>query len=106
MAKSWREKFFSKKNFEIKTIQKNFWGHVAGSKMLIPTPLIIQEYINHIESGKISEVKIMMVKSNQNISITNDLLMKINLKIIENVVGKRVIDSLKWVIDSNIVNGI
>ena len=27
--------------------------------MLIPTPLIIQEYINHIESGKISEVKIM-----------------------------------------------
>jgi len=48
----------------------------------------------------------MMVKSNQNISITNDLLMKINLKIIENVVGKRVIDSLKWIIDSNIVNGI
>ena len=59
MAKSWREKFFSKKNFEIKTIQKNFWGHVAGSKMLIPTPLIIQEYINHIESGKISEVETM-----------------------------------------------
>ena len=59
MAKSWKEKFFSIKNFEIKTIQKNFWGHVAGSKMLIPTPLIIQEYINHIESGKISEVKIM-----------------------------------------------
>ena len=48
----------------------------------------------------------MMVKSNQNISITNDLLMKINLKIIENVVGKRVIDSLKWIIDSKIVNGI
>ena len=59
MTKSWREKFFSKKNFEIKTIQKNFWGHVAGSKMLIPTPLIIQEYINHIESGKISEVETM-----------------------------------------------
>ena len=59
MAKSWKEKFFSIKNFEIKTIQKNFWGHVAGSKMLIPTPLIIQEYINHIESGKISEVEIM-----------------------------------------------
>ena len=59
MAKSWREKFFSKKNFEIKTIQKNLWGHVAGSKMLIPTPLIVQEYINHIESGNISEVKTM-----------------------------------------------
>ena len=27
--------------------------------MLIPTPLIIQEYINHIESGKISEVETM-----------------------------------------------
>ena len=59
MAKSWREKFFSKKKFEIKTIQKNFWGHVPGSKMLIPTPLIIQEYINHIESGNISEVETM-----------------------------------------------
>lgn len=59
MAKSWREKFFSKKEFEIKTIQKDFWGHVAGSKMLIPTPLMIQEYINHIESGTISEVEIM-----------------------------------------------
>jgi len=59
MAKSWKEKFFSIKNFEIKTIQKNFWGHVAGSKMLIPTPLIIQEYINHIESGTISDVEIM-----------------------------------------------
>ena len=62
MAKSWREKFFfriKKKAFEIKTIQKNFWGHVAGSKMLIPTPLIIQEYINHIESGNISDVETM-----------------------------------------------
>ena len=54
-----REIFFKKKKKKIKTIQKNFWGHVAGSKMLIPTPLIIQEYINHIESGKISEVETM-----------------------------------------------
>ena len=59
MAKSWREKFFSKKIFEIKTIQRNFWGHVAGSKMLIPTPLIIEEYINHFEPGNISEVETM-----------------------------------------------
>ena len=59
MAKSWKEKFFSKDNFEIKTIQKNFCGHVAGSKMLIPTPLMIQEYINQIESGKISEIETM-----------------------------------------------
>jgi hypothetical protein len=59
MAKSWEAKFFSKKNFEIKTIQKDFWGHVAGSKMLIPTPFMIQEYINHIESGTISDVEIM-----------------------------------------------
>ena len=58
-AKSWKEKFFSKGNFEIKTIQKNFWGHVAGSKMLIPTPLMIQEFINQIESGKVSEIETM-----------------------------------------------
>ena len=59
MAKSWQEKFFSKKNFEIKSIQKNFWGHAVGTKMLIPTPLMIQEYINHIELGCFSDVKIM-----------------------------------------------
>tara|TARA_A200000113_G_C8848573_1_gene349472 strand:- start:1504 stop:1650 length:147 start_codon:yes stop_codon:yes gene_type:complete len=38
MAKSWEENFFSKKNYEIKKIQKNFCGHFSGSKMLIPTP--------------------------------------------------------------------
>jgi len=30
MAKSWKEKFLSKRNFEIKTIQKKVWGQVAG----------------------------------------------------------------------------
>lgn len=59
MAKSWEDKFFTKQNYEIKTIQKSFWGHVAGSKMLILTPLIIQEYINHIESGNFSNIEIM-----------------------------------------------
>lgn len=59
MAKSWREKFYTIKDFKIKTTQKNFWGHDAGSKMLIPTPLMIQEYINQIESGKISDVETM-----------------------------------------------
>ena len=59
MAKSWQEKFFSKKNFEIKSIQKNFWGHAVRTKMLIPTPLMIQEYINYIELGCLSDVKIM-----------------------------------------------
>ena len=57
MAKSWGEKFYSKKDFEIKIINKSFWGHTAGSKMLIPTPLMIQEYINHIELGNISDVE-------------------------------------------------
>ena len=59
MAKSWGEKFYSKKDFEIKIINKSFWGHIAGSKMLIPTPLMIQEYINHIELGNISDVETM-----------------------------------------------
>ena len=59
MAKSWKEKLLSKRKIEIKTIQKKVWGHDAGSKMLIPTPLIIQEYINHIESGNVSDIKKM-----------------------------------------------
>ena len=52
-------KGFSKKEFEIKTIQKSFWGHVAGSKMLIPSPNIIQNYINQIDPGCVSDVEIM-----------------------------------------------
>ena len=32
--------------------------------------------------------------------------MKMNLKIIENVLGKEANNSLEWIIDSNIVNGI
>ena len=59
MAKSWKEKFLSKRNFEIKTIQKKVWGQVAGSKMLIPTPIIIHEYINHIELGNLSDIEKM-----------------------------------------------
>ncbi|MGB0259774.1 MAG: hypothetical protein ACPF99_00030 [Flavobacteriaceae bacterium] len=49
--KSWEEKFNKKSDFEIKTIDRSFWGYHAGSKILIPTPLLIQEYINQIESG-------------------------------------------------------
>lgn len=59
MAKSWKEKFFSKKDFNIKTIEKSFWGYEANSKMLIPTPLMIQDYINQIKSGNISAIETM-----------------------------------------------
>lgn len=59
MAKSWKAKFYLKKELQIKIIQKSFWGQPAGSKMLIPTPLMILEYINHIESGNLSDIALM-----------------------------------------------
>ncbi|MEY2950627.1 MAG: hypothetical protein RLZZ248_1828 [Bacteroidota bacterium] len=40
--------------------KKNFFQkRIAGSKMLIPTPLMIQEYINHSQLGSIIDIRTM-----------------------------------------------
>lgn len=49
--KSWKDKFYKKSQVEVKTIDKSFWGFDEGSKMLIPTPQIIQDYISQSEKG-------------------------------------------------------
>ncbi|MDA8686267.1 hypothetical protein N9L94_04555 [Robiginitalea sp.] len=51
MKKSWTDKFNAKSNFEIKVLEKAFWGHEVGDKMLIPSPAIIQDYINEHDAG-------------------------------------------------------
>lgn len=57
--KTWKEKFNNGKQPQIKTIVKAFWGMDKGSRMLIPTPKLIQDYIYHCEKGSFSEVETM-----------------------------------------------
>ena len=51
MAKSWSEKFESKPHPEVKIIEKDFWGQKAGDRMLIPSPKLIEEYLNDSVRG-------------------------------------------------------
>ena len=51
MPKSWLEKFESKSTHDIKIIEKDFWGQQAGDRMLIPTPNLIENYVDQSEKG-------------------------------------------------------
>ena len=56
---SWIEKFKRKQDHQVKQLQKTFWGMPVGSRMLIPTPQIIQDYINQSEPGDQLDIKVM-----------------------------------------------
>ena len=51
MPKSWSEKFESKSTHDIKIIEKDFWGQKVGDRMLIPTPKLIEDYVDESEKG-------------------------------------------------------
>ena len=51
MAKTWQQKFDSKPEPDIKVIDKDFWGQQAGDRMLIPTPKLIEDYVNQSKKG-------------------------------------------------------
>ena len=55
MKKSWIEKRDCEKSFKIKTIDKKFADIPEGSKMLIASPPIIDEYVKSIIYGKFVE---------------------------------------------------
>ena len=57
--KTWLEKRNCNKSFKIKTIDKKFADIQEGSKMLIATPQIIDEYVNEIPFGQSSELNTM-----------------------------------------------
>lgn len=54
--KTWLEKRDCNKSFKIKTIDKKFADIPEGSKMLIATPQIIDDYVNHIPFGQSREL--------------------------------------------------
>jgi hypothetical protein len=57
--KTWIEKRDCDKSFIIKTIDKKFADIPEGSKMLIATPQIIDEYVKHIPFGTSTELSTM-----------------------------------------------
>lgn len=57
--KSWIEKRDCEKSFKIKTIDKKFADIPEGSKMLIASPQIIDEYVKQIPSGSTTELSTM-----------------------------------------------
>lgn len=56
MAKTWKQKYDSKPNPEIKIIEKDFWGQRAGDRMLIPTPKLIEDYLRETDSGTVIDI--------------------------------------------------
>lgn len=52
MAKSWQEKFETKKEPVVKVIEKSFADIKEGERMLISTPAEISEYINSLPKDK------------------------------------------------------
>lgn len=67
MAKTWQQKFDSKPKPDIKVIDKDFWGQQAGDRMLIPTPKLIQEYIDQAESKQLD-----LVQMRKDLAAAND----------------------------------
>lgn len=59
MTTDWATKLNSKKKFQIKIIEKKFADIPAGSKMLIATPLIVDQYILNIPFGESSSLSKM-----------------------------------------------
>jgi hypothetical protein len=65
MAKTWQEKFESKKEEQIKRLDINFADMKAGDLMLISTPQKIVDYINSIpknENRDLSQMRIDLAK--------------------------------------------
>ena len=50
--KSWAEKMNLEMRPEVKPLGKAFQGFPVGSKLLIPTPTMVKEYVNKIPRGE------------------------------------------------------
>ena len=59
MPKSWIEKRDCEKSFQIKITKKTFADIPEGSKMLIVSPPIIDDYIKNISFSRQSDLKTM-----------------------------------------------
>ncbi len=68
MAKSWQEKFDSKKPFVVKVIDKKFADLPKGTKMFIATPKIIDAYVREIPEG----VEVSMKRMREDLALSHN----------------------------------
>jgi hypothetical protein len=57
--KTWKEKYLTTSEPEIKIITRKFADIPEGASMLIATPKIVEEYIQHIPKGRTSTIQTM-----------------------------------------------
>jgi len=57
--KTWAEKMLSDKKYEVKKNDYDFADIPAGSKMLIATPKIVDDYVRQIPKGHFTDIKQM-----------------------------------------------
>ena len=57
MAKSWAEKRDTKKEIQVKIIDKKFADIPAGTRMLIPSPKIVDDFVKTIPNGSFMSTK-------------------------------------------------
>ena len=57
MGKTWVEKRELDKEYQVKINQKKFADIPAGTKMLVPTPKIVDEYVRNISQGSFVYLK-------------------------------------------------
>lgn len=57
--KNWTDKLNAQKELKVKKLEFDFAGISAGSKMLVATPKIVDNYIKQIPVGKHVEVAVM-----------------------------------------------
>ncbi len=56
-TKSWSEKYQTRTEPDVKTLEKSFADILAGEEMLIATPQIFEDYLKKIKEGKSKTIK-------------------------------------------------
>tara|TARA_B100001250_G_C19482174_1_gene649193 strand:- start:291 stop:701 length:411 start_codon:yes stop_codon:yes gene_type:complete len=84
MRKSWIEKRDIKKRYQVKINPKKFADIPAGSKMLIPTPILVDQLVNKIPGGTFLSIKQIREKlaNNFNAEMTCPVVTGISIRII------------------------
>ena len=84
MAKSWIEKRDIDKEYQVKINPKRFADIPAGTKMLIPTPKIVDKLVNNIPHGSFLSIKKIRQKlaDDYNAEMTCPVVTGITMRII------------------------
>ena len=57
--KTWSDKLNDQKEYQLKPLEKDFWGYHIGDVMFIATPQIIDEYVKNIPPGSFTTSEVM-----------------------------------------------